>query len=531
MANNSLDLEALKKECKDRGMDPLEIPTFHHFLSEEALQEKRLEYKEILQVVTHFLEKFLLSVKGIPILTSVTDDQGHILQFLGDESIKKMIKQLGIQEGVRFTEEGNGINSVSLSLKHKTEIQIIGDEHYHHFLHVSACYCVPIRDKIEDQVIGTISFMTTVEHANPLLLPMLSAVNDSIERELKLLKQNHQLNILNQIIMDTTRNGIMMVDTSGKLVGYNIYAEQLTGIESEKVLNQHISELSLFGGYLEEVLTTGQFYTDIEICVTQEDGHALTILFDAFPIFDDDRSLIGVFGQFRDITERKQTESLLLNSEKLAVVGQLAASVAHEIRNPLTTIRGFIQFTAEDYSNNHHYQIILAELDRINFIISEFLILSKPHLLNYRNNNVLQALNETIVLFRAQAIMNNIEVNLDLREAELMVKCDENQLKQVFMNLLKNSMEALPYGGTITVRAWKEGEESAVIEVEDNGYGMEEGQIKNLGKPFYTTKETGTGLGYMVINQIIEHHRGGIQIQSERNQGTSVKVTIPLFAE
>lgn len=530
MADNILCFESLKMKCKENGMDPLGIPTFHQVLTEEELEERCLEYQEILQVVTHFLKKFLLSVKGVPILTAVTDEKGYILKMMGDSSIKKMVNQLGLREGIRFTEEESGVSSVSLSLKHQTEMQVIGDQHYHHVLHSSACYCVPIQNQLEDKVIGTISFMTSTEHANPLLLPLLSTVNDSIEREIKLLKQNHKLNILNQIIMDTTRNGIIIADSDGKLVGYNICAENLTGIGKEIVLEQNISGLKPFGTYLEDVLQKQTLYTDIEISFTRKDGHIFTFLFDALPIFDDNRDLVGAFAQFRDITERKQTENLLLNSEKLAVVGQLAASVAHEIRNPLTTIRGFIQFTKDDFTDSSHHKIILAELDRINFIVSEFLILSKPHVLNYQQRNILQALNETIVLFQAQAIMNNIEVKMDIRETDLTIKCDENQLKQVFMNLLKNSMEALPYGGTITVRAWQK-EEVVVIQIEDDGCGMATEQIEKLGNPFYTTKETGTGLGYMVINRIIEHHKGSIHIQSERDKGTKANVTLPLFFE
>ncbi|WP_078409418.1 ATP-binding protein [Priestia abyssalis] len=531
MADNILCFDSLKTQCKERGMDPSGLPAFQQYLNKEQLQARRLRYREMLQVVTHFLRKFHLSVKGVPILTVISDEKGYLLQMMGDESIKNMVNELGIQEGIRFTEEDSGINSISLTLKHKTEVQIIGEQHYHRFLHSSACYAVPIKDQTEDKVIGTISLMTSIDFANPLLLTLLSTVNDSIERELKLLKQNQQLNVLNQIIMDTTRNGIIIANPDGKLIGYNIYAEHLTGIERASVFNQSINELKPFGMYLEDVLREKKLYTDIEISFTRKDGHILTFLFDALPIFDDGQHLVGAFAQFRDITERKQTESLLLNSEKLAVVGQLAASVAHEIRNPLTTIRGFIQFTEENFSNHDYHKIILGELDRINFIISEFLILSKPHVLNYQKKNVLQTLNETIVLFQAQAIMNNIEVKTDLRDSELTVECDENQLKQVFMNLLKNSMEALPYGGTITVRAWKKGAESAVIEIEDDGCGMKQEHIENLGKPFYTTKETGTGLGYMVINRIMEHHKGSIRIKSKPDKGTTVNMTIPLSFE
>ncbi|WP_141434250.1 ATP-binding protein [Bacillus sp. 03113] len=528
MKAEEICFETLKLECRTRGMDPCDIPFFTKLLNDKDLQEKRLHHAEILEVVTYFLEEFLLSVKGIPIVASLCDAEGYLIKMLGDESIMNMINQMGIKEGVRFTEEDSGINSINLAVTHKRAIEIIGDQHYHQFLHASACYSVPIMDNDEDKVIGTISIMTSITHASPLLLSLLSTVNHSIERELKLLKQNHQLNILNQIILDTTRNGILIVDQNGKLIDFNPYAEQLTGMKKDHMIGKSISELDYYGSLLVDVLQKKQPCTDIEITFHRKDGEILIMLFDALPIFDEEQNFKGAFAQFRDITERKRTEQLLLNSEKLTAVGQMAASVAHEIRNPLTTIRGFIQFMESDFSDKSHFKLLLTELDRINFIVSEFLILSKPHVLNYQYKNLLKILDETISLFQAHANMNNILVEKVFEEEELIIKCDENQLKQVFMNVLKNSMEAMPFGGQLVVRTLKNEHHEAVIEIQDDGCGMESDQIVKLGNPFYTTKDNGTGLGYMVIKRIIDHHKGQVNIQSELNKGTSVEIRIPI---
>ncbi|TYR80518.1 PAS domain-containing protein [Priestia megaterium] len=518
--------ESLKMKCKERGLDPLQIPVFTQVLNEKELQRKCIQYSQTLDVITYFLKDFLLSVEGIPILAVVSDEEGYVLKMQGDPSIKSTIQQLGIKEGVRFTEEDSGINSISIALRLKKPMQIIGNQHYHHVLYSAACYSVPIIDRVEEKVVGTISIMTLIEHANPLLLTLLSTVNSSIERELKLLRQNYQLNIFNQFIMNSTKNGIFMSNQNGVLIGYNRYAEHLIGIPAEKIIGKHISELDYFGSYLEAALNKKQASFDVEVTFVQQDNETLTLLLDVSPIFDHNQAFIGLFAQFRDITERKRTEYLLLNSEKLTAVGQMAASVAHEIRNPLTTIRGFIQFIEEKFSEKTYFDLILNELDRINLIISEFLVLSKPHVLNYQYKDIVQVLDETLSLFQAQAAMNNIQVVTDYWDNELLVKCDENQLKQMFMNLLKNSMEAMPYGGRLAVRIWGEKEE-VVIEIQDEGCGMSSEQIHNLGNPFYTTKDTGTGLGYLVIKRIIDNHKGHFHVQSYLNKGTLVTITMP----
>lgn len=529
MNEQALCFESLKLQCEQMGLKPEEIPVFTDILTQDELEMKSLQYSDILEVVIYFLERFLLSVKGVPILTAVTDAEGYILEMHGDDSIRSTINQLGMRPGVRYTVEDFGVNSVSLAIETKAGVAVVGEDHYHQFFHSSACYSMPIKDESGNRVIGTISLLTGLEFANPLLLTLLSTLNDSIERELKLLNQNNQLNIINRIIMDTNRNGIVISDRNGRLIGFNLFAEQLTQINSADVLGRDIAELNTFGKYLVDVLQEKKQFTDMEITFVRKDGQERFILFDALPILDDRGMIMGAFAQFRDITERKETDKLLLDSEKLAVVGQLAASVAHEIRNPLTTIRGFIQFLEKDFQDQHYQEIIINEIDRINFIISEFLILSKPHALYYQQKNLSHILSEIVELFKPHAIMNNVEVEVKANPEPLLITCDENQLKQVFVNLLKNSMEALPFGGTILVSAFKKGEDKVAIQIKDNGTGMNSEQIQNLGTPFYTTKDTGTGLGLMVVKRILEHHKGEIEINSEIGKGTTVEITLPIL--
>ncbi|HYK74842.1 MAG TPA: ATP-binding protein [Pseudoneobacillus sp.] len=232
----------------------------------------------------------------------------------------------------------------------------------------------------------------------------------------------------------------------------------------------------------------------------------------------------------RDITEQKnQTAELIQKSDKLSLVGQLAAGIAHEIRNPLTSLRGFIQLLQYKTNDNKEYcDIMLSELDRINLIVGEFLILAKPQMVKFSNKNINHIIRHVVTLIGTQAIMNNVDMDYKLMKNLPMISCEENQLKQVIINLIKNAIEAMPDGGTIRVQTGMYDEKQIFIKVMDEGNGIPEEIIAKLGEPFYTTKEQGTGLGLMVCFKIIENHQGQMKVYSEVNKGTTFEIILPV---
>ncbi|MEH7095665.1 ATP-binding protein [Neobacillus vireti] len=230
----------------------------------------------------------------------------------------------------------------------------------------------------------------------------------------------------------------------------------------------------------------------------------------------------------KDVTARKeQTENLLQKSEKLALLGQMAAGIAHEIRNPLTSIKGFIQLFKAHQIKDEYFDIVLAELNRINAIVGEFLFLAKPTAAVYLDHDLTILLNDVVTLISTQTILNNVEIAVDYDDHLPKVSCEENQLKQVFLNLFKNAIEAMPNGGTIQVYMRKKGETQLSIKIKDEGVGIPKERISTLGEPFYTTKEKGTGLGLMTCYKIIESHHGTLDIQSTVNKGTTIEISLP----
>lgn len=182
-------------------------------------------------------------------------------------------------------------------------------------------------------------------------------------------------------------------------------------------------------------------------------------------------------------------------------------------------------------NNDQYFAIMESELKRIEFIVNELLVLSKPQVSHAsKPMDILPLLDQVITLMNGQAALKNIEIVSAFSEPSIWIAGEANQLKQVFINLLKNAMEAMPQGGIIRIHALSRNNE-AFISVQDEGCGMTAEQIQALGKPFFTTKESGTGLGFMITHNIIHNHGGNISVQSVPQEGTTFTVTLPVISE
>ncbi|WP_240941829.1 EAL domain-containing protein [Paenibacillus sp. HB172176] len=306
--NNEMWIHESKARCETMGIDPSAVPSFSTVFSEEELKKKRSEYEEIISVIDFFVHRMLELMKGLPLLILISDEKGCILKMAGDEAIKNIVSQSGIQVGLVFMEEEAGTNSINLALEHREPFQLIGKDHYYRFLEMSACYSVPFQYTDINNLLGTITIMTTIDQHNPFLLAMLCTVVDSIERELLLKKQNRRLHLLNQVVIETTRNGIIITDKDGKITEYNQFAEYITDLKKQEVLHKSIAELKV-SHYINEVLHHGIVYEDMELSIKQQNqDEKLVCLFDAFPIYDENKVIMGAFAQFRDITERSKAE-------------------------------------------------------------------------------------------------------------------------------------------------------------------------------------------------------------------------------
>ncbi|MFJ7828378.1 EAL domain-containing protein [Psychrobacillus sp. NPDC096623] len=229
----------------------------------------------------------------------------------------------------------------------------------------------------------------------------------------------------------------------------------------------------------------------------------------------------------RDITEKRKAEEQLSKTEKLTVIGELAAGVAHEIRNPLTSIRGLIQLLQQGIIKQEFFEVIYDEFNRLEDIIIEFLNLAQPKVIQIKKIDPEKVLKDVEILMESEANLKNVQIFSQVEPNIPWIWCDNNQIKQVLINLIKNSIEAIPNGGYVNIQAIKE-KSNVLIKIIDNGVGINEERLKKLGEPFFSNKEKGTGLGLMLCLRIISLHKGTITFISEKNQGTTVEIRLPL---
>ncbi|MEC2076350.1 EAL domain-containing protein [Metabacillus fastidiosus] len=229
----------------------------------------------------------------------------------------------------------------------------------------------------------------------------------------------------------------------------------------------------------------------------------------------------------RDITEKRRTEEILSKAEKLAVVGELAAGVAHEIRNPLTSIKGFIQLFQQGMIKREFFEIIFGEFLSIEEILKEFINLAKPQEIQVEKLNLKALLKDVEILLKSEQSLKNVQISQEYKQELPEIMCDRHQIKQVFIHIIRNSIEAIPDRGYVKIQGSAEGD-NVLIEVIDNGIGMSKERIKRLGEPFYSNKEKGTGLGLMLCFRIVQQHNGTIRVKSKENYGTTVEVRLPI---
>ncbi|MCJ7841794.1 ATP-binding protein [Lederbergia sp. NSJ-179] len=254
------------------------------------------------------------------------------------------------------------------------------------------------------------------------------------------------------------------------------------------------------------------------------DGQIKYVMIKLIPTIRKGREVFQI--QIRDLTDQKKAEEMMDRTEKLSVVGQLAASIAHEIRNPLTVIKGFIQILNQ-MGNIRYLDLVLEELKRIEDIINDLLILAQPQSSKMEKLNVQELLESTIALFQSEALLHNIDIQTNIDLADPILQGEANRLKQVLINILKNVSEAMPDGGKIHLSARNLEDGRIEIRIKDNGPGIPEERMQNLGQPFYSTKEKGTGLGLMICQRIIKNHGGTMEIKSKVNEGTTINIVLP----
>jgi two-component system, sporulation sensor kinase A len=333
-------------------------------------------------------------------------------------------------------------------------------------------------------------------------------------------------------IIEHTPDGVVIIKNN-KIQFINETGIKLFGASKEsEIINKSILDFvhpdyHPYAIVREKDVSSGKIADYMAYKMRRLDGNIFEAEVKSIPTIFENNDAIYIY--IRDLTERKKTQELLFQADKLNIAGQFAASIAHEIRNPLTAIKGFLKLLeSEIIHKKNYFDIVQSEMGRIELILSELLALAKPKVLNMGRVELRSLINDVKTLIDAQAIMHNISLNINFKFAEtLPIHCDKNQLKQVLINFLKNSIEAMEKDGLVIIELERYGLDKIKILIKDSGTGIPLHILKRLGEPFFTTKENGTGLGIMISKQIIENHKGSVQIFSNEN-GTTVEIILPI---
>ncbi|WP_456272603.1 PAS domain S-box protein [Bacillus sp. AK031] len=246
-------------------------------------------------------------------------------------------------------------------------------------------------------------------------------------------------------------------------------------------------------------------------------------------LMDKEGSVENIISTFHDITAKVEVDRMIKEKEKLALVGQLAAGVAHEVKNPLTSSLGFLKMMQNEHSVNQDYlEIVLDELESINQVTSEFLTLAEPQSIKMDFVSLFADILVPLVnSLKPKLLESGTRINLDEGSAGLPLRGVKEQLEQLFMNIFMNSIEAMPEGGIINVSVIQE-DKNMVVRIKDEGVGIAPDRLRHLGEPFYSIKEKGTGLGLLLCKKITHEHRGSMVIKSVQGKGTIVEVSLPV---
>ncbi len=344
------------------------------------------------------------------------------------------------------------------------------------------------------------------------------------------------LRTLHQDIVEHIPSGIVTLDLEGKIVSLNRDAQRIIGVTAEQIRDKIWRETP-FG----EIKGLETFFSapaptfrglSQELEITRQDGQSIPIGINLTPMKSSEGRLVGLVGIFQDLTERKKTEARLRQADRLATAGQLAAGLAHEVRNPLAAISGCIELMKEEGAARPQLlDIVLREAERLKLVTGQFLDFAKPTPLSQRQCNLVALVAEAVLLLEKSCDARHpVTFSVQRDTEEVMVVGDPDQLKQVFWNLGLNAIQAMQMGGQLNFAIRSHGSTNGdgwvAIELTDTGRGISPGEVERIFDPFYTTRPGGTGLGLAITRKIIDNLGGRIEVISEEGSGSTFKVLL-----
>jgi len=327
--------------------------------------------------------------------------------------------------------------------------------------------------------------------------------------------------------------GLLTLDADGEIASFNQTAEAILQIPSSLLIGKKSKDVlpTQFVDLMEKVSISGETL-ELEIDYNRKDGIRIPLDTSVSILEGDDGVSLGHIILFRDLTEVRALKKEIERNQRLASIGRLASGVAHEIRNPLSSIKGFATYFRERYSTNPEdkktAEIMVQEVDRLNRVISQLLDFARPVAIQKKPTAVKTLIQNSLKMIERDANDRNIRIHKHIPSDLKDISVDSDRINQVLLNLYLNAMEAMEEGGVLSVDVDQENEsQSLKIAVKDTGAGIDKKAIANIFDPYFTTKQSGTGLGLAIVHRIIESHNGEIMAESEPGKGTTITFFLP----
>ena len=347
------------------------------------------------------------------------------------------------------------------------------------------------------------------------------------------------LEMLKENIIQNISSGLVALDKQSKIIVFNRGAERIFDIDSRDAIRKDISDII---PHIMPYLKVHSPHKFSQLSYKGKEDQQIDLLLNISPLKEYDGSNKGKILVFQDTTRIREMEQEVKRMEDMAMLGELAAGIAHEIRNPLASISGSIQVLNDSLSkeeahiNRRLIEIVLREVSRLDHLVNDFLQFARPQRIEIEKFELNQLIMDTLYLFQnSQSWSEHLDIDTKIM-SPLTIKSDPHQLKQVFWNIFLNSSEAMPKGGLISISAQKETDsksssesvESVRITIEDNGPGLDPKIAKDIFQPFSTTKKNGSGLGLAIVKRLVEGLGGKVSGENLAREGTTITIILPV---
>jgi two-component system sensor histidine kinase PilS (NtrC family) len=387
------------------------------------------------------------------------------------------------------------------------------------------------------KVVQIVSFHIVALLVVGLLASKLAQGRSSDEQLQETTKTLATLRLLHERIVESIRSGLVTTDLEGNIYTFNAAATEITGYRLDEMKGRPLYDL--FGDIREPIDLSlaaageGEQLPRFETNLVTPQGFAIRIGYSVSLLLSESNEATGMIITFQDLTEIRSMEDSVRRKDRLAALGRVAAGLAHEIRNPLGAMRGAIQVlestTPRESTQARLMDIIIKESDRLNSIITNFLGYARPAAVDFTDTNIRETIRDTLTLLRHSPDVSDKHILKDNLGSgdDIIISADASQLKQIFWNLARNAMQAMPDGGTLSISIEALPNKRVRIVFEDTGHGMKPDQVEQLFEPFARSTSGGTGLGLSIVYQIVKDHNGVINVRSREGKGTVITVDLP----